>query len=85
MAKIVLVTGASSGLGVAISVLAAQAGHKVYATMRNLGKRAVLDAAVAEGSTSVEVLQLDVQDTPSIAKAVEQVISNEGRIDTLTH
>ena len=46
MPKVILITGTSTGLGVATAVQAAQAGHTVYATMRNTQKR----AAGVEGS-----------------------------------
>lgn len=45
MSKVTLITGTSTGLGIAIAVQAAQAGHTVYATMRNTAKRDLLDAA----------------------------------------
>ncbi|MDP5215887.1 SDR family oxidoreductase [Ruegeria sp. 2205SS24-7] len=83
MSKVILITGASTGLGVSLAVQAAQAGHKVYASMRNLDKRAGLDAAVAAAGVSVECLQLDVQDDASVAAAMAQVIASEGRIDVL--
>ena len=83
MSKIILITGTSTGLGVSLAVQAAQAGHKVYATMRNLAKREVLDAALKEAGVSAEVLPLDVQDMDTITTAVDQIIANEGRIDVL--
>ncbi len=83
MAKVVLVTGTSTGLGISIAVQAAQQGHKVYASMRNLDKRELLDAAAKEVGVSLEVLPLDVQNTDSVNAAVKQVIDAEGHIDTL--
>lgn len=83
MSKVVLITGTSTGLGISLAVQAAQAGHKVYATMRNLAKKEALQAAVAEAGVSVNILQLDVQETASISAAVETIIDAEGRIDTL--
>ncbi|MBY5935268.1 SDR family oxidoreductase [Tateyamaria omphalii] len=83
MSKVILITGCSSGLGVSLAVQAAQAGHTVYATMRNLSKRAVLDDAVAAAGVTVHVAQLDVQDSASIAACVDQVIAAEGHVDVL--
>ncbi|MBT0956409.1 SDR family oxidoreductase [Alphaproteobacteria bacterium KMM 3653] len=83
MTKIVLITGTSTGLGLATAVQAAQAGHTVYATMRNTQKRAALDAAAQEAGVSLKVLQLDVQDTASVNTAVDTVIAEQGRIDVL--
>lgn len=83
MSKVVIVTGTSTGLGISISVKAAQAGHKVYATMRNLKKRDALDAAATAAGVSLDVLPLDVQDTASVNTAVDAVMQKEGRIDLL--
>ncbi|WP_281993209.1 SDR family oxidoreductase [Sulfitobacter geojensis] len=83
MTKIVLITGTSTGLGVATAVQAARAGHTVYATMRNTQKRDSLDAAARAAGVSLNVLQLDVQDTASVNAAVDAVINEQGRIDVL--
>lgn len=83
MTKIVLITGTSTGLGVATAVQAAQAGHTVYATMRNTQKRDMLDTAARAAGVSLNVLQLDVQDAASVNAAVDAVINEQGRIDVL--
>ncbi len=80
MPKIILVTGTSTGLGISIAVQAAQAGHTVYASMRNLDKRAALDAAAADAGVALAVLQLDVQVLASVTAAVDRVIAADGRI-----
>lgn len=79
--KTILVTGASSGLGIAVAVMAARAGHRVIATMRNLDKRAALDAA-AEG-LDLAVMALNVQDTASVEACVARVMAQFGGIDVL--
>lgn len=83
MSKIVVITGCSAGLGIAIAVQAAQKGHKVYATMRNTSKRGALDEAAAAANVSLEVLALDVADTASVNNCLEQIFTKEGRIDVL--
>jgi len=85
MTKIILVTGTSTGLGISIAVQAAQAGHTVYATMRNLDKRANLDAAAAAAGVSLTVLPLDVSDSASVNSAVDEIIARQGRIDVLVN
>jgi NAD(P)-dependent dehydrogenase (short-subunit alcohol dehydrogenase family) len=79
MPKIILITGTSSGLGASLAVQAAQAGHTVYATMRDTRKRDHLDAT----GVPLTVLPLDVQDNASVTAAVAEVIAREGRIDVL--
>lgn len=83
MSKVILVTGSSSGLGISVAVQAAIAGHTVYATMRDVGKRDALDAAAKDADVSLKILPLDVVDTTSIMAAVDRIITDEGRIDVL--
>lgn len=83
MSKVILITGTSSGLGLALAVKAAEAGHRVYATMRNLKKREALDEAAKAAGLNLNVLQLDVQEMDSITACVEQIMEQEGRIDVL--
>lgn len=85
MSKIILVTGTSTGLGTSIAVLAAQAGHQVYATMRDTGKSGALSQAAADAGVSVTILPLDVESTDSVNKCVELIIASEGRIDVLVN
>ena len=80
--QVVVVTGASSGLGRAIARGAGEAGAKVVVTARN-GK--ALDDAVREieafGSEAIAVpADHAVQD--EVAQVVEQAIDRFGRIDT---
>ncbi|MFT6023341.1 MAG: NAD(P)-dependent dehydrogenase (short-subunit alcohol dehydrogenase family) [Ascidiaceihabitans sp.] len=83
MTKTLLVTGASTGLGVAIAIQAAKAGFAVYASMRNLAKRATLDQAAKTAGVELNVLQLDVENTASVDTAVAQIITDHGHIDVL--
>ena len=83
MSKVVLVTGASTGLGLSLSIKLAQNGHKVYATMRHLDKRNNVLKAAEEHGVHVQVMQLDVQDTASVNECIKTVLTQEGRIDCL--
>ncbi|PJI92569.1 short-subunit dehydrogenase [Yoonia maricola] len=83
MSKVILITGCSSGLGISLAVQSARAGHRVYATMRNLAKRDALDTAASDAGVSIDVLQLDVQDTVSVDVCVDAVLNDAGRIDVL--
>lgn len=85
MTKTLLVTGASGGLGLAIAVGAARAGYRTYASMRDTGKSAALEAALAAAGVTATVLQLDVQDTAGVEAAVAQVLAETGRIDVLVN
>jgi len=83
--KVVLVTGTSSGLGASIAVQAAKRGHRVYATMRDLGKKGSLETAAAGAKVQLSILALDVQNLASIDSAVDDVIKREGRIDVVVN
>lgn len=74
MSKIVLVTGASSGIGKTIATYLSTKGMKVYGTSRK-PKNAV--------ENDVIMLALDVTDVNTIKKAVELIIKEQGRIDIL--
>ena len=80
---VVVVTGASTGLGLSIAIQAARQAAKVYATMRNLKKRDALDNAAQEAGVTLNVLALDVEDSASVQNAIDKVISAEGRLDVL--
>jgi NAD(P)-dependent dehydrogenase (short-subunit alcohol dehydrogenase family) len=72
----VLVTGASSGLGLEMAVFLARHGYGVYASMRNLERRGELDAAAARHKVQLNVLQLDITDDASIREAVRTIAGN---------
>ena len=76
----VLVTGASSGIGLEIAVFLARHGYRVYATMRNLERRAELDAAAARHKVELDVQQLDITDEASIHAAVGTIASRSGQL-----
>jgi NAD(P)-dependent dehydrogenase (short-subunit alcohol dehydrogenase family) len=81
MPQSLLVTGASSGLGLATAVYLAERGFRVFATMRDLGKRAVLEAEAQRRGVTLRTLPLDVTDRESIRGAVAAVVAESGGID----
>lgn len=64
---VVIITGTSSGIGLAAAIECAAAGFRVVATMRNLDRRApLLDAAAARGvKLDVEQLNVTAENTPA--------------------
>jgi len=58
--ELVLITGASSGIGLSAAIECAALGHKVVATMRDLGRREALEKAAKERKVKVDIERLDV-------------------------
>ncbi len=85
--KIALVTGASSGFGLLTSIELAKAGFRVVATMRDLGRRARLDEAVAAAGVGAkaDVRALDVTKFDTLPGFVDGVVSDYGRLDVLVN
>lgn len=74
--QIVLLTGASMGIGAEAARLLSESGYKVYGTSR-------VDAE--SPAPGVEMLKLDVTSDASVARCVSDVIERAGRIDVLVN
>lgn len=83
--KVVIVTGASSGIGLHTALALGRRGHRVYATMRDPGRADNLQRVLDAEQLQVEVLQLDVTDPTSVSTAVATVLSREGRVDAVVN
>jgi NAD(P)-dependent dehydrogenase (short-subunit alcohol dehydrogenase family) len=79
----VLITGANSGIGRASAVRMAEAGHRVYAAMRNTGKADKLLALAEEAGCEVRPVELDVTDAGSVERCVAKVVADAGGVDVL--
>ena len=76
MGKIILVTGASSGIGLACATALQAKGHTVYGSARDV-KRIK--------SVSFKPIELDVTDDASVKAAISKIIKAEGKIDVLVN
>ncbi|GAA3439893.1 hypothetical protein GCM10018954_095140 [Kutzneria kofuensis] len=79
MSKVVLVTGASSGIGAATAHHLAAAGHRVVAGARRVDRLAAL------AGPSVDVHPLDVTDLDSVQAFVDAAVDRHGRVDVLVN
>lgn len=77
--KVILITGASSGIGYDTAERLAKAGHKVYGAARRVERMEPLKAF------GVVPLSMDVTDETSMTAGVEAVVAAEGRIDVLVN
>lgn len=75
--SVILITGASSGIGLQTAMTLARQGHVVYGAARRIDK---LEALAADG---VRPLRLDITSEESMTTAVVTLIKNEKRIDVL--
>ncbi len=81
--QVVLITGATDGLGKAAALLLAARGYRVFAAGRSPEKRAQLDALAREKKLALESIELDVCDDASVQEAVRRVLASAGAIDVL--
>ena len=77
--RVVLVTGASGGIGKSIVRKLLSDGWRVYGAARRVEKMRDIQ------SEGAKTLSLDVTDDESMKKAVQALISSEGRIDALVN
>ena len=76
MKKVILVTGASSGIGLACATAIQSKGHIVYGSARNTAR--------LQG-VSFKPVELDVTDESSVKNAIASIVKTEGKIDVLVN
>ena len=79
MTKVILITGASSGIGYDAAAMLARQGHRVYAAARRVERMGPLQ------ELGVVPLRMDVTDEASMEAGVRMVLEAEGRIDVLVN
>ena len=82
---IVLVTGTSTGIGLATAITLGRAGHTVLAGMRNLERGAELRDVAGKENLPVTIVPLDVDNDRSVEAAIGKIMTDHGAIDVLVN
>ena len=90
MKYVIVITGASSGIGHLTAHALAKAGHTVYATMRDTAghNKPQVEAAAkfsADHKVDLRTIELDALNQESVDTAIRKIIAANGRIDVLIH
>lgn len=81
----VLITGTSSGIGLATALAFGRAGHKVYATMRNPSRAPELAQIAATEGLPITVSAIDVDSDASVKEGVDGLLKEGGPLDVLVN
>ncbi|NOX51109.1 MAG: SDR family NAD(P)-dependent oxidoreductase, partial [Gammaproteobacteria bacterium] len=82
--KNAIITGTSTGIGLATSVHLARSGYRVFAGMRNVAKADALMAVANSESLPIEVVELDICSNESVDAAFARV-NAAGPVDVLVN
>ena len=78
--KVIVVTGAARGIGLAVCEQMAQAGHQLVAVLRSSARLAEVQTVLGHHGRAVVC---DVGSTPSVEQLFRNIAATEGRIDAL--
>ncbi len=79
--KVVLITGASSGIGAAAALAFARRGLRVVATARDAARLESLVQQVAAAGSECLAVSADVRDPSAMLAAAQQAVDHFGRLD----
>src|ERR1700694_736952 len=90
MKQVIVITGASSGFGALAARALADAGHTVYASMRETTGRNASEVAEAaryalEHDVDLRTVELDVTSSESVHASIAKIIADNGRLDVVVH
>jgi NAD(P)-dependent dehydrogenase (short-subunit alcohol dehydrogenase family) len=90
MKQVIVITGASSGFGALTARALADAGHTVYASMRETAGRNAAEVAEVEkyaedNKVDLRAIELDVGSQASADAAIANIVAQQGRLDVVMH
>ncbi|MDO0924116.1 SDR family oxidoreductase [Streptomyces sp. TG1A-8] len=83
--SVVLITGCSSGIGLATALAFARGGMTTYATMRDLSKAEKLQNCADAEDLTLQILPLDVTDDASVEAAIRVIKEQHDGVDILVN
>ena len=81
--KLVLVTGASRGIGRAVAIAAAAAGAEMLITGRTIGALEEVDDEIKAADGRATIVEMDIKDTTAIPRLAAAISERWGRLDGL--
>jgi NAD(P)-dependent dehydrogenase (short-subunit alcohol dehydrogenase family) len=81
----VLITGTSTGIGLATALTLGRAGHEVYATMRDPSRAPELAERAAHEKLPIKISVMDVDSDTSVKTAIASIEKDAGQIDVLVN
>jgi NAD(P)-dependent dehydrogenase (short-subunit alcohol dehydrogenase family) len=83
--SVVLITGTSSGIGLATALHFARMGHDVHAGLRSGGAATELTQAIHDERLPIRPVAIDVDDDASVRNGTGEVLRRAGHIDVLVN
>ncbi|MGA7413106.1 MAG: 3-oxoacyl-[acyl-carrier-protein] reductase [Bryobacteraceae bacterium] len=83
--RVVLITGASRGIGKACANVLAAGGYRVVLAARSLDKLEEVAAGIRAGGSEAFIVEMDLASKDSIAQAIDKAAREFGRIDILVN
>ena len=79
--RLILITGATRGLGRAVAIAAAAAGAEIIITGRTIGALEEVDDEIKANGSSATIVELDMKDTAAMPRLAAAIAERWGRLD----